>query len=72
MTVEDLSGGAGDMPAALSMGGALEEFKEVEEVKKLIADIVNIYKDEIAVELTVERMQCTCMSPESSLENTCR
>ncbi|KAK2172898.1 hypothetical protein NP493_921g01087 [Ridgeia piscesae] len=58
MTVEDLSGGAGDMPAALSMGGALEEFKEVEEVKKLIADIVNIYKDEIAVELTVERMQC--------------
>ena len=59
MTVEDLSGGAGDMPAALAMGGTLEEFKEVEEVKKLIEDIVNIYKDNIAVELTCERMQCT-------------
>ena len=59
MTVEDVNGGAGDMPITVAMGGPLEEFKEVEEVKKLIGNIVNIYKDDIAVELTCERMQST-------------
>ena len=59
MTVEDVSGGAGDMPISVAMGGPLEEFKEVEEVKKLIGNIGNIYKDVIAVELTCERMQST-------------
>ena len=42
----------------LNEGSFHEEFKQVEEVRGIIANLINIYKDQISVELAVERFLC--------------
>lgn len=36
----------------------LEEFKEIDEVKSLISNLVNIYSEQIASETSFERFTC--------------
>ena len=42
----------------VSYGHILEEFKEVKEIEGIISNIVNIYTDQIAVEMAVEKYLC--------------
>ena len=47
-----------DMCDEVYRGCFLEEFKEAKEVTNIIANLSNIYKDQIAVERALERFQC--------------
>jgi len=47
-----------DMGDDVHHGCFLEEFKEAKEVTNIIANLSNIYKDQIAVERALERFQC--------------
>jgi hypothetical protein len=36
----------------------LDEFKEMAEITDIISSVVNIYSDQLAVEIALERFQC--------------
>lgn len=42
----------------IGKGHILEEFKEINEIKGLIDNLKDIFKDQVAVETTVERFTC--------------
>lgn len=49
---------ADDGMDAIGLGCALEEFKEIDDVKGLISTIPDIYNDQIAMETALERYLC--------------
>ena len=55
MPSEGESDRAGDASKMVTKGTVLEEFKEVKEVQNIIKNIANIYGDQIAVEMALER-----------------
>lgn len=42
----------------VGIGSSQDHFKEEKEVKALIASIIDIYSDQIAVETAIERFTC--------------
>jgi len=52
------SGDGGNKNAKTKRGRFLEEFKEVDEISKIIHNIGHFFCDQIATERNLERFQC--------------
>ena len=64
MTVTGGKDGNPDVYDTLEQGSTLEEFKELDEVRTIIASLSNIYGDQIAVEMAIERFLCKYIDPD--------
>lgn len=58
MTITPDLDGLDDKYDYLALGNVLEEFKEVDELKGIIGNLSSIFKDQIAVEMALERYLC--------------
>ena len=58
------------LPDALGAGIIHEEFKEAKELMDIVTNLVNIYDDQIAVELALERYLCEYTSKNSLVSHS--